>query len=184
MLVIKHMTTFFFILLILLTVKNDSVHQPQIHSEPAIERIIEESSHAKKYIRCLADNIYHEARGEPFLGQVAVARVVLNRVNTLSFPSNPCSVIYQKNVIFDKITETSKTVCQFSWVCEKSNTVDTKSHGYQQALDIAKKVITENKWAEVIPSDILYFRAKHAPKSKEAPVMTIGNHHFFSGKKS
>lgn len=181
MLSIKHMTAFFFIFLLLMLVNKDTVH-PDISGNNNVERMIEETAQVKKYIRCLADNIYHEARGEPFLGQVAVARVVINRVNQKSFPSNPCSVVYQSHTLSESGED--KKVCQFTWVCDGGNRIDTESHGYRQALAIARSVMLENKWAEVIPSDILYFRAKHAPKSKEAPVMTIGNHHFFSGKKS
>lgn len=36
-----------------------------------------------------------EARGEPYVGQVAVAAVVLNRVQSSSFPNSVSSVIYQ-----------------------------------------------------------------------------------------
>ena len=36
--------------------------------------------HVAEELRCMALNIYHEARGEPFAGQVAVGHVVMNRV--------------------------------------------------------------------------------------------------------
>jgi N-acetylmuramoyl-L-alanine amidase len=44
---------------------------------------------------CIATAVYHEARGEPVLGQSAVAHVVLNRVNDPKYPDTPCEVIYQ-----------------------------------------------------------------------------------------
>ena len=43
----------------------------------------------------LAKCIYAEARGEPYLGQVAVGAVVLNRVRSSSFPNSISGVIYQ-----------------------------------------------------------------------------------------
>lgn len=43
----------------------------------------------------LARAVYSEARGEPFLGQVAVAAVILNRVKHPEFPSTIAGVIYQ-----------------------------------------------------------------------------------------
>lgn len=43
----------------------------------------------------LAKCIYAEARGEPYLGQVAIAAVVLNRVRSSSFPNTISGVIYQ-----------------------------------------------------------------------------------------
>jgi N-acetylmuramoyl-L-alanine amidase len=48
--------------------------------------------------------VYGEARGEPYSGQVAVAAVVLNRVNSSSFQNTIAGVIYQKgafNVVDD-----------------------------------------------------------------------------------
>lgn len=43
----------------------------------------------------LARLVYAEARGEPYVGQVAVAAVVLNRVRSSSFPNTIAGVIYQ-----------------------------------------------------------------------------------------
>ncbi len=43
----------------------------------------------------LARCVYAEARGEPYTGQVAVAAVVLNRVESASFPNTISGVIYQ-----------------------------------------------------------------------------------------
>ncbi|MBO5746653.1 MAG: spore cortex-lytic enzyme [Clostridia bacterium] len=52
----------------------------------------------------LARLISAEARGEPYLGQVAVGAVVLNRVEHPSFPNSISGVIYQKNA-FTCITD-------------------------------------------------------------------------------
>ena len=46
--------------------------------------------------RLLARLISAEARGEPYLGQVAVGAVVLNRIEHPSFPNSMSGVIYQK----------------------------------------------------------------------------------------
>ncbi|MDR6722259.1 N-acetylmuramoyl-L-alanine amidase [Paenibacillus amylolyticus] len=46
-------------------------------------------------LKIMANAVYGEARGEPFEGQVAVAAVILNRVNSPSFPSTPSGVIFQ-----------------------------------------------------------------------------------------
>lgn len=43
----------------------------------------------------LARAVYGEARGEPYLGQVAVAAVILNRVKNSAFPNTISGVIYQ-----------------------------------------------------------------------------------------
>lgn len=47
--------------------------------------------------RLLARLVYAEARGESYLGQVAVAAVTLNRVKHKEFPNTLSGVIYQKN---------------------------------------------------------------------------------------
>ena len=44
---------------------------------------------------CMILNVYNEARSEPFLGQVAVAETVLNRMDDPRWPDDACSVIYQ-----------------------------------------------------------------------------------------
>ena len=46
-------------------------------------------------INIMANAVYGEARGEPFEGQVAVAAVILNRVESPSFPNTPSGVIFQ-----------------------------------------------------------------------------------------
>ena len=45
----------------------------------------------------LARVVHGEARGEPYLGKVAVAAVVLNRVSSASFPNTIAGVVYQAN---------------------------------------------------------------------------------------
>ena len=44
---------------------------------------------------CLALNVYHEARDQPFIGQVAVAQVVMNRVYDDRYPDDVCEVVMQ-----------------------------------------------------------------------------------------
>lgn len=43
----------------------------------------------------LARTIHGEARGEPYVGKVAVGAVVLNRVRSSSFPNTAAGVVYQ-----------------------------------------------------------------------------------------
>jgi N-acetylmuramoyl-L-alanine amidase len=46
-------------------------------------------------IQLMANAVYGEARGEPYIGQVAVAAVILNRVNSSSFPNTIAGVIFE-----------------------------------------------------------------------------------------
>ena len=52
-------------------------------------------------LRCLALNVYYEARNEPLEGKFAVAAVTMNRVRSPRFPSTVCAVVWQRR--------------QFSW---------------------------------------------------------------------
>lgn len=65
----------------------------------------------------LARLINGEARGEPYLGQVAVGAVVMNRVKSAEFPNTISGVIYQKGQFscvtdgqFDKAIDKNSTV--------------------------------------------------------------------------
>ncbi|WP_413467441.1 spore cortex-lytic enzyme [Metabacillus niabensis] len=46
-------------------------------------------------IQLMANAVYGEARGEPYIGQVAVAAVILNRVNSPTFPNTVSGVIFE-----------------------------------------------------------------------------------------
>lgn len=50
---------------------------------------------SEKNVRELANVIYHEARGEPLRGQVAVGHVVLNRVKDPRYPDSIHAVVWQ-----------------------------------------------------------------------------------------
>ncbi|SFE33519.1 spore cortex-lytic enzyme [Alteribacillus iranensis] len=46
-------------------------------------------------IQIMANAVYGEARGEPFVGQVAVAAVILNRISSPEFPNTASGVIFE-----------------------------------------------------------------------------------------
>ena len=46
-------------------------------------------------IQLMANAVHGEARGEPYIGQVAVASVILNRVQSSSFPNTVSGVIFE-----------------------------------------------------------------------------------------
>lgn len=54
------------------------------------------SSYSDADITLLARLIYGEARGESYVGQVAVGAVVMNRIKSSSFPNTMSGVIYQR----------------------------------------------------------------------------------------
>jgi spore germination cell wall hydrolase CwlJ-like protein len=84
-------------------------------------------------IGCLALNIYFEARGEPELGKIAVAHVVLNRVADRRFPSTVCDVVRQGGE--DKLHH-----CQFSWWCDGQSDRPRDARSWDNVKAIAHMV--------------------------------------------
>lgn len=133
-------------------------------------------------LRCLATNIFYEAKMEPVQGQAAVARVVVNRVKH-GFGPNPCKVIYQIDYFpRERDGEIAKVkVCQFSWVCEGHKNPNEKDPRYRQALHIAYEVLAHDAYKDVVPKNTLFFHAVHVqPDWNYKKVKKIGNHIFYS----
>jgi N-acetylmuramoyl-L-alanine amidase len=53
------------------------------------------NGYSQNDIQLMANAVYGESRGEPYIGQVAVAAVILNRVQSASFPNTVAGVIYE-----------------------------------------------------------------------------------------
>jgi len=95
-------------------------------------------------MRCLAEAIYFEARGEPLAGQLAVGRVVVNRAESDAFPDDYCAVVKQP--------------AQFSFVKGgRIPAVDTRSQAWQRAVAIAR-IAHQELW-DSPARDALYFHA-------------------------
>lgn len=62
------------------------------------------SGYSSNEVYLLARLIHGEARGEPYVGQVAVGAVVLNRVRHSAFPNTIAGVIYQAGA-FDAVAD-------------------------------------------------------------------------------
>jgi N-acetylmuramoyl-L-alanine amidase len=127
-----------------------------------------------KQLECLAKNIYFEAGGESFEGKVAVAQVTINRAESGKFPKDICQVVYQKNVVYEKV------LCQFSWYCQQASGVKPKNTAvFRESELVARQVLLENFR---LPSlkNALYFHATHVnPKWNREKVAQIGGHVFY-----
>ncbi|KGP72990.1 spore cortex-lytic enzyme [Pontibacillus yanchengensis] len=53
------------------------------------------SGYSQNDIQLMANAVHGEARGEPYVGKVAVAAVILNRVENTSFPNSVSGVIFE-----------------------------------------------------------------------------------------
>jgi spore germination cell wall hydrolase CwlJ-like protein len=127
-----------------------------------------------KQLDCMTRNIYYEAATEPFEGKVAVAQVTMNRLASGRYPSDVCGVVYQRNVVMQKI------VCQFSWTCNGVSSVKpVYSAHYKESEEVAKKVLLEGFR---LPSmtQALYYHADYVnPKWGKPQVAKIGRHIFY-----
>lgn len=131
---------------------------------------------------CLAQNIYFESANQPYAGRVAVANVVMNRVEDLQFPDTVCGVIYQA-----KLRENWKgnmvpvrNQCQFSWYCDGKSDEPTDSVTWMESLRIAHLVLTGT--VPDLTEGALYYHADFvspywAPYLTK--VVTIDNHIFY-----
>jgi len=132
-----------------------------------------------KHLRCIATGIYYESRGETVTGQIAVARVIVNRV-LHGFAADPCAVVYQTT---KRKTSSGviKKSCQFSWVCDGKSVPSDDNPRYKKAKEIARRVLSEDKWSDLIPNNTLFFHSTSAsPNWGYRKVKTIGNHIFYS----
>ena len=93
---------------------------------------------------CLALNVYHEARDQPFIGQVAVAQVVMNRVRDDRYPDDVCEVVMQGPTYSWKPDFPVRHRCQFSWYCDGKSDKTPDQTAWDQALMIAQGVHTGN----------------------------------------
>lgn len=150
-------------------VKFDHLREARLEASPVTAQM------RQKQLDCLARNIYHEAGYEPFEGKVAVAQVTINRAESSQFPSDICQVVYQKNVVYEKV------LCQFSWYCDSAS-VKKPMNGpvYTESMEVAKKVLLEGFRLPDLKK-ALYFHGDYIqPNWNKKPVAKIGRHVFYN----
>jgi len=89
---------------------------------------------------CLATAVYFEARGEPTVGQVAVAAVIMNRVEDRRFPNDVCSVVKQGPLYRSGAPVRHK--CQFSFYCDGKSDIMRDRAAKLRATRIAELVLS------------------------------------------
>ena len=119
-----------------------------------------------KETKCLALNIYHEAKGEPIMGQLAVGFVTLNRVGHEDFETTICKVVYQPG--------------QFSWVANKPGTPKEKE-AWNTAVQIAHSLV-KKKATNDITDGATYFHANYVSPGwgkRFTKTAVVGKHVFY-----
>ena len=122
--------------------------------------------------RCLTEALYFEARGENLVGQVAVAEVILNRVDSKSYPSSVCGVIQQG--------QSTRNGCQFSFICDGK----VEHIGDREAFEELGKVawvMLQGKPRILTGKATHYHAASVLPRWAKRLVRTarIGDHIFY-----
>jgi hypothetical protein len=102
-----------------------------------VNKQLPKTAHSKTEMKCLADAIYFEARGEPELGRVAVAQVVLNRLKNPAYPDTICGVVYQN--------KSRRNRCQFSFACDGIRERITDKAAWVSAQALAKRILDDDK---------------------------------------
>ncbi len=124
---------------------------------------------------CLAKAIYFEARSEARIGQLAVADVVLNRVDSRFYPDTICEVVFQGS---ERVTG-----CQFSFTCDGS--MDGVKLNARNRLWVASENLAGSILAGIhipVSREATHYHADYVdPPWAEnlSPTATIGTHKFY-----
>lgn len=136
---------------------------------------IDQQKQRRMDLSCLAQNVYFEARGEPFAGQRAVAEVTMNRVASSRFPDTVCQVVHEKR--WDP--RRKRYVGAFSWT-ELGTMPDPKGIAWDRAVAAAELVYNERE-AYTVQGALFYHADKIQPRwaRSQARVVKIGRHIFY-----
>lgn len=126
----------------------------------------------QKELRCLALNIYHEARGSTEDDKFGVALVTVNRVASEKYKTTICDVVWQR----------WKRQPQFSWTTKTNltrNRIDLKA--WENAQRIAYIVMSDKNYYDITEGSICYHAAyRRLPKWMGKDYIYIGSHVYTS----
>ena len=122
---------------------------------------------------CLARAVYFEARSESELGQLAVAKVILNRVKDPDYPKTICGVVYQGSG--------RRNSCQFSFACDGLPDDVKSASSWANAKRVAGKALAGTSKIAAVGTATNYHadyvRPKWAKSMKR--LIKIGRHVFY-----
>lgn len=158
---------------------------PAIAGEPDTGETFEES------VTCLADNMYWEARNQPFRGLLAVGQVTMNRVADPRYPNSVCEVVKQGPTSRWWLEKHNKVVpirhkCQFSWYCDgKSDNIPRQDADLYSIISaLAFKLVTWS-FRDTTYGSTHYHADYVLPDwaSSKIQTITVGNHIFYRWEK-
>ena len=123
---------------------------------------------------CLARAVYFESRSESDLGQLAVAKVVLNRVKNPDFPKTICGVVYQGS--------NNRNSCQFSFACDGLPDDVKSPEAWAHAKSIAQRAIANDPAVAMLGNAVNYHADYVTPKWAHTMrrLTRIGHHIFYA----
>jgi len=128
-------------------------------------------------IKCLAENIYFEARGESTAGKMAVALVTLNRVKDQRFPNTVCGVVKQTKYYPSGRIDLHS--CQFSWYCDGKSDEPLDTDTFFESYVIAQDVLM-GKYPDITEGATHYHSIMVEPYWAETLNETVQiQHHIF-----
>jgi spore germination cell wall hydrolase CwlJ-like protein len=141
--------------------------------DPDTQKVIAQRRVQLAEENCLARAVYFEARSESELGQLAVAKVILNRVKDPAYPKSICGVVYQGSG--------RRNSCQFSFACDGLPDDVSSAAAWGNAKRIAQKAISGDAEVAAIGNSTNYHadyvRPKWAKSMKR--LIKIGRHVFY-----
>lgn len=123
-------------------------------------------------VKCLAEAIYFEARGENLLGQYAVAEVILNRVDSDKFPNSICSVVSEG--------ASKLHSCQFSYNCDGKLEYINDIKTYKRILKLSSMI--HGGTARMLTGGAIFYHSRDVAPSwvtKLKKTGEIGRHLFY-----
>nr|TFG51166.1 MAG: hypothetical protein E4H34_06615 [Hyphomicrobiales bacterium] len=124
---------------------------------------------------CLAEAIYHEARGEGVEGEKAVAEVILQRVRSGYYPNSICEVVYEG-------TDRGDRLCQFSYACDSAGDDPIEPNAWERSQQLASRIMAGSiKLGGQTGNATNYHTVAVSPDWAGAMERTrqIGNHVFY-----
>lgn len=122
--------------------------------------------------RCLAEALYFEARGESTRGLFAVGEVILNRVDSASYPDTVCAVINQGTG--------RKYACQFTYTCDGLAETIAEPRAYARVGKVARLLLDGAPRQLTSGATHYHTKAVSPSWSRRFPqTASIGSHLFY-----
>lgn len=115
-------------------------------------------------LHCIATGVYFESANQHLEGQLAVANVILNRVESGRFAATPCAVLTQRG--------------QFSFVRRGVVPTPPNDHRWQRAVAIAR-IASEDRWTDPVPGALFFHATYVSPGWNRPRVARLGDHIFY-----